>query len=145
MSSSENKRSNNFDFVTKAWVTVVALVAIGLIAGVGAFAGARLANGQNENQLPIELHAATASNNDSVSMATGAITGEVEGLLLLEHESGQLKCWILSPRSGAFAGSYTTNVGNDLGLGKGKPEILMTTGNFFYTGGKIANLSLIHI
>ena len=141
MSSSENKRSNNFNFATKVWITVAGLVTIGLVAGVGAFAGAQLANGQNEDLSPIELHAATASNNDSVSMATGAITGEVEGLWLLDHESGQLQCWVLSPRSGAFAGSYTTNVANDLDFSKGKPEFLMTTGNFFYRGGKIANQS----
>jgi len=141
MSSSENKRSNNFNFVTKAWVTVAGLVTIGLVAGVGAFAGAQLAKGQNESLSPLELHAATASNNDSVSMATGSITGEVEGLWLLDHESGQLQCWVLSPRSGAFAGIYATNVSDDLDLGKGKPEFLMTTGNFFYTGGKIANQS----
>ena len=141
MSSSENKRSNNVNFATKVWVTVAGLVAIGLVAGVGAFAGAQLADGQNENLSPIELHAATASNNDSVSMATGSITSEVEGLWLLDHESGQLQCWVLSPRSGAFAGSYTTNVANDLDFSKGKPEFLMTTGNFFYTGGKIANQS----
>ena len=139
MSSSENKRPNNFNFATKVWITVAGLVAIGLVAGVGAFAGAQLANGQNEDLLPIELHAATASNNDSVSMATGAITGEVEGLWLLDHESGQLQCWVLSPRSGAFAGSYATNVANDLDISKGKPEFLMTTGNFVYRGGKIAN------
>ena len=141
MSSSKNKRSNNFNFATKVWITVAGLVTIGLVAGVGAFAGAQLANGQNEDLSPIELHAATASNNDSVSMATGAITGEVEGLWLLDHESGQLQCWVLSPRSGAFAGSYTTNVANDLDFSKGKPEFLMTTGNFFYRGGKIANQS----
>lgn len=139
MSSSENKRSDNFNFATKVWITVAGLVAIGLVAGVGAFAGAQLANGQNEDLSPIELHAATASKNDSVSMATGAITGEVEGLWLLDHESGQLQCWVLSPRSGAFAGSYTTNVANDLDFSKGKPEFLMTTGNFVYRGGKIAN------
>lgn len=141
MTSSENNRSNNFNFATKAWLTVAGLVTVGLISGVGAFAGAQLANGQKENLSPIELHAATASHNDSVSMATGLITSEVEGLWTLDHESGQLQCWVLSPRSGAFAGSYSTNVANDLELNKGKPEFLMTTGNFFYTGGKIANQS----
>ena len=141
MSSSENKRSNNFNFATVAWLAVAGLVTIGLVAGVGAFAGTQLANGQDENLSPIELHAATASHNDSVSMATGLITREVEGLWVLDHESGQLQCWVLSPRSGAFAGSYTTNVANDLYFSKGKPEFLMTTGNFLYTGGKIANQS----
>ena len=141
MSSSENKRSNNFNFATVAWLAVAGLVTIGLVAGVGAFAGTQLANGQDENLSPIELHAATASHNDSVSMATGLITREVEGLWVLDHESGQLQCWVLSPRSGAFAGSYTTNVANDLDFSKGKPEFLMTTGNFLYTGGKIANQS----
>ena len=139
MTSSENNRSNNFNFATKTWLTVAGLVTVGLVSGVGAFAGAQLANGQKENLSPIELHAATASHNDSVSMATGLITSEVEGLWTLDHESGQLQCWVLSPRSGAFAGSYSTNVANDLELNKGKPEFLMTTGNFFYTGGKIAN------
>ncbi len=139
--SCENRPANRYRSATKTWLTLSGLVAIGLVAGVGAFTGAQLADNKNEDLSPIELHAATASQNDSVSMATGLITGEVEGLWTLDHESGQLQCWVLSPRSGAFAGIYTTNVSNDLEVSKGKPEFLMTTGNFFYKGGKIANQS----
>jgi len=139
MSSSENKQANNFNFATKAWFAVVGLVTIGLVAGIGAFVGVQLSNSQSGNPSPLELHAATSSYNDAVSMATGSITGEVEGLWLLDKESGQLQCWVLSPRSGAFAGIFATNVAKDLDGGRGKPELLMTTGNFFYTGGKVAN------
>lgn len=139
MSSSENKPSSTFNFATKVWLTIAGLVAIGLVAGVGAFAGAQLANGQSESLSPIELHAATASQNDSVSMATGLITNEVEGLWLLDHESGQLQCWVLSPKTGAVAAIFATNVANDLDGSKGKPELLMTTGNFFFSGGRVGN------
>ena len=79
--------------------------------------------------------------NDSLSMATGSITAEVEGLWLLDHETGQLQCWLLSPRTGAVAAVFTTNVANDLETSKGKPEYVMTTGNFFFTGGRVGGLT----
>ena len=136
-STDQHQTSNNSNPAPKIWIA--GLLLVGLVAGIGSFVGTRFAAEQNVAAMPIELRAATSSNNDSLSMATGLITSEVEGLWLLDHESGKLQCWILSPRTGAVAGIYTTNVASDLDSSKGKPELLMTTGNFFFTGGKVQN------
>ena len=69
-------------------------------------------------------------------MATGLIDGNVEGLFVLDHVSGNLQCWLLSPKTGAVGGIYIANVGADLaGAGKaGEADYVMTTGNFFFSG-----------
>jgi len=140
-STPEHKTPSTFNVATTAWLTIAGLMLVGLVAGAGAFVGTQFAAQQNTSALPIELQAATSSNNDSLSMATGLITNEVEGLWLLDHETGKLQCWVLSPRTGAVAAIFATNVANDLDSSKGKPELVMTTGSFFFSGGKIGNLS----
>ena len=136
-STREHKTSTKSNQAPKAWLVIGGFLLIGFVAGVGSFLGTRFAAEQNVATTPFELHAATASNNDSLSMATGSITSEVEGLWLLDHETGKLQCWLLSPRTGAVAGIFITNVADDLDSTKGKPELVMTTGNFFFTGGKV--------
>ena len=138
-STRESQTSTNSNIVPKAWLAIGGLLLVGLVAGFGSFVGSRFASEPNASMTPIELHAATASNNSSVSMATGSITSEVEGLWLLDHETGKLQCWVLSPRTGAVAGVFVTNVAKDLDGTKGKPDLVMTTGNFFFTGGKVGN------
>ena len=141
MTSSHDHPSSSTKNASKAWIAIAGVLLIGLIAGVGAFVGTRFADDQEVATLPIELQAATSASNESLSMATGLITSEVEGLWLLDHESGKLQCWVLSPRNGSVAGIFVTNVLQDLESNKGKPEFVMTTGNFFFSGGKVANLT----
>ena len=138
-STQEQSNSPTFNVATKAWLAVTGLLLIGLVAGTGAFFGTRFAADQKIPALPLELQAATSANNDSLSMSTGSITNEVEGLWLLDHGTGKLQCWVMSPRTGAVAAIFTTNVANDLDISKGKPELIMTTGSFFFTGGKVGN------
>jgi len=138
-SSCEHKTSTTLGTAGKGWLAIAGLVTIGLVSGIGAYTGTRLATEQSVSLPPLELHAATAARNDDLSMATGSITNEVEGLWLLDHETGKLQCWVLSPKSGDVAGIYITNVGNDLDSSKGEPQLVLTTGNFFFTGGKTGN------
>ena len=139
-STHEPESSSTFNASKTAWFAIAGLLLVGLVAGVGSFVGTRFAE-QGATSLPIELQAATSANNDSLSMSTGSITAEVEGLWLLDHETGKLQCWVMSPRTGAVAAIFTTNVAKDLDSSKGKPELLMTTGNFFFTGGRVGNLT----
>jgi hypothetical protein len=123
-------------------LVITGLLGIGIMSGVGAFLGNQWAGNESTTLTkPIDLHAGAAIKNDSLSMATGLITNEVEGLWLLDHETGNLQCWVMNPRTGAVAGVYATNVAKDMELSKGKPEFLMAAGNFFFTGGNVGNLS----
>ncbi len=138
-SSCEHDNSITFSMVTKFCLGIGGLVAVGLVAGFGAFVGTQFSAPQDRAASAIELHAATSSSNDSLSMATGLITQEVEGLWLLDHETGQLQCWVMSPKTGNVAGIFATNVANDLDGSRGKPELVMTTGSFFFSGGSNGN------
>ena len=137
-SSCEHDTSNTINAATKCWLTIASLIFVGLVSGVGAYVGTQFSTTKG-GLSAIELHAATASSNDSLSMATGLITQEVEGLWLLDHESGQLQCWVMSPKTGNVAGIFSSNIANDLDGSKGTPELVMTTGTFFFTGGTARN------
>jgi hypothetical protein len=84
---------------------------------------------------PIPLKADTASKGKTMSMATGLISPEVEGLYVLDHASGLLQCWLLNPRTGAVGGIYQANVLADLGI-----DNVMVTGGFAFTGGVMGNV-----
>ncbi len=137
-SSCEHDTSNTINAATKCWLTIASLIFVGLVSGVGAYVGTQFSTTKG-GLSAIELHAATASSNDSLSMATGLITQEVEGLWLLDHKSGQLQCWVMSPKTGNVAGIFSSNIANDLDGSKGTPELVMTTGTFFFTGGTARN------
>lgn len=125
----------------------VAVIGIGLgviitaCTTLGIVIGSRLAQPETTLTMPpFPLHAGTAAKGKTMSMATGLITGEVEGLYVLDHASGNLQCWILNPRSGAVGGIYRANVAADLMTDKsGTPDYVMATGNFFFQGGNTGN------
>ena len=113
---------------------VVTSTCIGVLAGTN-FAA------MNLKQSPLPLHAGTAVTGKSMSMATGLIDDQVEGLYVLDHVSGNLQCWTLNARTGAVGGVYRANVAADLVADKtGVADYVMTTGNFFYDGGVSGNL-----
>lgn len=128
--------------------TVLGLVMLlAVTSGVCSYFGSRLAQNQVSQQqnyppLPtLDLNAGTSARSKSMSMATGLVDGNVEGLFLLDHVSGKLQCWVLSPKTGAVGGYYVANPGQDLmGAGKtGQPEYMMVTGNFFFaSSGNVA-------
>lgn len=120
--------------------TAVALL-IGLTTGLGVYVGNRMAQSRQAEMSPLQLLAGTATRSKSISMATGLIDNNVEGLFVLDHVSGNLQCWVLSPRTGQVGGIYRANVAIDLAGGRkaGEPDYVMTTGNFFFSGGNTGN------
>lgn len=121
------------------------LLLVGLVSGVGAYVGNRLAQDQMIQQMPpIELKAGTASRTKSLSMATGLIDNNAEALFILDHTSGNLQCWLLNTRTGNVGGIYTANVALDMGstvAKSGDPDYVMTTGSFFFRGNTTGNMS----
>ena len=85
--------------------------------------------------LPLRMAADSASGGKSISMATGAITPEVDGLFILDHMTGGLQCWLLNSRTGDVGGIYVADMNVALGLDKGDPDFVMTTGRFFSRRG----------
>ena len=132
---------------SRNWIiagAVALAILIGATTGIGVFVGNKLAQNRDSNsQLippmphPLELNAGTSTRAKSLSMATGQIDEDVEGLFVLDHISGNLQCWILNPRTGQPIGFYTANVKQDLASdGKtGESEYVMVTGDFFFRGG----------
>lgn len=140
-------RMKNRHYSVYALVAVGAVglaLLIGLTTGVGVYVGNRLAQDRMlENMPPIELQAGTAARTKSMSMATGSIDGNAEALFVLDHVTGNLQCWLLNAKTGRVGGIYRANAAGDLRVAgnnkQGAPEFLMTTGNFFFTGGNTGN------
>lgn len=117
---------------------------VGLSAGTGVYLVNHFSQNRDlENYLPIELNAGTSARTESMSMATGLVDGNVEGLFVLDHASGNLQCWVLNPRTGQVGGIYRANVTADLmNVGKTEqPDYIMTTGNFFFSGNNTGSTS----
>jgi len=88
-----------------------------------------------QRTLPLRMAADSASGGKTISMATGTITGDADGLFILDHMTGILQCWLLNSRTGTVGGIYVADVGKALGLDKGDPDFVMTTGDFFVRSG----------
>ena len=76
------------------------------------------------------LHADTAARGKTMSLATGQVNANVQGLFVLDHTSGRLSCVVLSPRSGGDGVAvFAANVNETLGQAKaGQTDYLMATG-----------------
>ncbi|HMP80320.1 MAG TPA: hypothetical protein PKD54_12775, partial [Pirellulaceae bacterium] len=79
-------------------------------------------------EVPWVLKADSASGGKAISMATGRIDGDIEGLFVLDHLTGNLVCTLLSPRTGAQVGLFQTNVMLQLGDRVGDADFAMVTG-----------------
>lgn len=115
---------------------------IGLLIGVGMLAGALIATqSQSPSQLEIDwpetpLHATASHGESSLTMATGPIDEDAEGVFILDHLTGDLQCWVPSARKpGTYAGLFTYNVLRDLDVGGDKqPKFVMVTGGVNFRG-----------
>jgi len=78
------------------------------------------------------LHAATASRNDSMAVATGPIDDATEGLFVLDFHTGELTCFVVYPKGAGprkIGGIFKANVLKDLGFDKDKKlNYLLVTG-----------------
>jgi hypothetical protein len=119
---------------------------MGLLVGVGMMVGALIAVlywvpthwGAPETI----LHASTAQSTESFAIATGPIDEQVEGVFMLDFLTGELTCWVISPRTGKFCGVFRyINVPNDLQVEKAKtPKYLLATGQTMFRGGRMQML-----
>lgn len=112
--------------VVSATVLLVALFVIGVMVGASV----------SKDAAPMQLMANAAGRGENVSLATGPIANQNEGLYILDHLNGNLQCWVLNPRTNKVGGVYRTNVfeampnlkqGDDL-------DFVLTTGFFSFQG-----------
>ncbi len=74
------------------------------------------------------LHATATHGGTNVAVATGLVGEDAEGVFILDYLTGNLQCWVYSPRYGQFGGKFETNIGAQLPLTK-NAEYLLVTGN----------------
>ncbi len=108
------------------WI-VAAVSVLANVALIGFWIG-RAPSAASPNDVPLILRADSASGGKSVSVATGRIDGDIEGLFVLDHLTGNLFCTMLSPRTGQQVGLFQTNVTLQLGDRVGDPDFAMATG-----------------
>lgn len=119
------------------WLFGIALAAalIGLLAAT--FLVGRLSGGSHDgpsSEVPSDpfslatIDATAAVSSDQFSMATGLVTGEAEGLFVLDHNSGLLQCSVIYPRIGQFAANFTANVADALATRGKVGKYMMVTG-----------------
>lgn len=124
---------------------LLAGLTLGLLVGVGSALGvvyltrpAEVASVATPPGWPqgLPLHASTAATSETMAMATGRIDDQVEGLYTLDFLTGDLNCFVLSPRLGKFVGWFKINVTTQLPVERGKkPQYVLATGNWEPVGG----------
>jgi hypothetical protein len=114
--------------------TLAAGFALGLLLGVGMLIGswATLSwHGAPQFTFPeTALHATATDSGETFAIATGLVADGIEGVFFLDFLSGDLRCWVIHPRTGLTGGYFEYNVTGDLGVGVGgkPPRYLIVTG-----------------
>ena len=108
------------------------------ILGVGMVAGTFVTLAMQEPASPLAelpLYATASDTGESMSMATGPIDEDMEGVFFLDFITGELACAVLNSRTAKLGGIFKTNVIRDLGIDEAKkPSYLMTTGGATFVG-----------
>ncbi len=94
-----------------------------------------------------EINASSAVTSEKFSMATGQISDDAEGLVVLDHNSGLLQVKVVYPRSGQYLAAFTTQVGEALGTGGKATQYLLLTGQagFPRSSNKPIGASVIYV
>jgi hypothetical protein len=121
----------------RAWGMLAAGLLLGLTVGGAMTIGVLLAQrGSTTGLEGLQLKAMASHGSDTFAIATGPVDDDVEGLYTLDFLTGDLQCFVINPRNGAFGGLFKTNVANVLSVEKGKkPNYLMVTGTINVAGG----------
>ena len=86
---------------------------------------------------PVIFSPDSAARTKSMSMATGIISDDVEGLFVLDHENGDLNCMILNPVNPKTGGLFKTNVFTDMSISKDSgADLVIVTGAINVRGTK---------
>jgi len=105
---------------------VATAVAVGLVA-----AGVSIGLGMGRLAVPGRVQALTSLADEAFAVCTVPLGSGVEGLFMLDFETGDLSGGVLNPATGKFAGAYKHNVLPDLGFKAGQaknPRFLMVAG-----------------
>ena len=73
------------------------------------------------------MMAASATATDTMAVATGPISSDVEGIFFLDFLTGRLQCLVYYPRTGSFGARFAVDVAPHLGSSKNS-KFLMVTG-----------------
>ena len=123
----KNQMSDNVR--PKFWVhfglTAAACVCSCAALGVGYWMGMK-EQPATQAALPPML-AASATATDTMAIATGPISNDVEGIFFLDFLTGRLQCLVFYPRTGTFGARFAVDVAPHLGSGKNS-KFLMVTG-----------------
>lgn len=120
------------------WLSFGGGLTVGLLVGIGLLIGGLVGSRYGSpSTLPVtQLHASATHGGETFAIATGPITGEVEGVFFLDYLTGELQCRVINVRLGQLAALYRHNVITDLGLEKGKtPKFLIATGGASFRSG----------
>lgn len=114
-------------------VPVLALVTVASLATAAFFAGRQSAPATSVDLQSLgfpPLHATASVTSDKYSMATGFVNEDVEGLFVLDHNSGLLQCNVMYPRNpgAGFPARFQVNVADALGTGAKGGQYVMVTG-----------------
>ena len=75
------------------------------------------------------LHAVATDRIDTFAVATGPIDGDAEAVYFLDFLTGDLRAVVISKNTGKFAGFFSYNVLQDMGVDPTKnPRFMMVTG-----------------
>ena len=125
-----------------ATVLMTALLVIGVVLG------AQIAT-RNDSQSPMKLMAETSARGKNVSMATGLVDQDMEGLFILDHLNGNLQCWVINLRNNEIGGIFRTNIFDALpALKQGADlDFVLTTGfvNFQNRGNQVPARSIAYV
>lgn len=136
---------SNTKLIRQMGGAVMRLLGIGAVAFLGAWLAIDLASApksQTVNEpIPIVLNADTANSGKAISLATGLVDENVEGLFVLDHLSGNLQCWVINPKTGGVAAIFAASPATDMGLDKGgDTDYVMCTGGVNFTArGRTGN------
>jgi len=116
----------------KSWKTTLAFAA-GLTLGLAVLGGYIL--GVSRSEPTVQLKAMSGYGAENFGMVTGPIDDDgTEGVFLLDYTTGDLTCWVINPRNGAFGAGFKRNIVADLKVEKKKPSFVMATGVVAFRG-----------
>jgi hypothetical protein len=107
-------------------------------AAVAVFAAGVVAGMRLRGPEPQRVFAATAAADESFAACTAPVGDGMEGLFLLDFETGDLTGGVLNRATAKFTTGYRYNVLKDLEFKAGKvknPKFLLTTGMAEFNGG----------
>ena len=119
-------------------------VAVALMLMASAFTVAGIWIGKNWSASnPLAIHADTAARGENISLTTGLVTNEVEGLFVMDHQTGILQCWVVNANTGAIGALYKFDVAAELQLEKaGDADFVVTTGKIDFIGNaRVGNVT----